>query len=293
VLASVAALAALIVAARWSAEHARGVWRRLFALGARFAASSTARRMRERWPRLWSAIRAVTAMEYLALHLAIAFTAVLATFGFLAIAGAVFWGDEMARFDAMLATSIHASAEPSTVAFFRAITVLGSEGVVVAGVVLTIVLLVRRRRLLAVGWAISLLGGALLNAVLKAIFTRARPRFDDPFAVSPGFSFPSGHAMSTWIATGMIVYLTMRVVHRPRLRFAALCGALAFSVAMGFSRMVLGVHYLTDVVGGFAAGTVWLGACISALEIASQRGSSRPPAPEEASQRSRRRPASV
>jgi membrane-associated phospholipid phosphatase len=124
---------------------------------------------------------------------------------------------------------------------------------------------------LAAGWAIALAGAGLLNQALKAAFARPRPAFDEPLHVASGWSFPSGHAQATFVLVGMASYLGWRLARTTPRRLAIVSLASAWAIAMGFSRMYLGVHYLSDVVAGFAAGTMWLAVCISGLEIALRR----------------------
>jgi undecaprenyl-diphosphatase len=95
-----------------------------------------------------------------------------------------------------------------------------------------------------------------LNGTLKVVVHRPRPAL--PWAnVLPDYSFPSGHTMNTvvfYLAIAMIVWVTLG--RRPGAVAVAL--ALVVSVAVGFSRIYLGYHYLSDVIGGFAAGLGWL-----------------------------------
>ncbi len=276
VLAALASLGALLVTIRLARRHARGLWEGALGAWEKLGATPRMRRLERRVPTVFRLMRTLTKTEYLVIHAAIGLFVAFATLAFAAIAEGVFRSTWLPHADVTLSNALHASADPRTIAFFKRFTYLGSEGVVVTGGVVTVFLLLKRERLLALGWALSLIGGALLNGALKALFTRPRPSFADPVAVATGFSFPSGHAMSTWIATGMLVYVASRFLSNDRQRLVALAIALVFCVMVGFSRMVLGVHFLTDVVGGFAAGTVWLGACISGLEIARRRPRSAP-----------------
>ncbi len=96
----------------------------------------------------------------------------------------------------------------------------------------------------------ALAGCGLLNTALKALFARPRPTFADPLAVAAGWSFPSGHSMGTFVAFGMLSYLGLLLLRTLRARLALVALALGWTVAMGFSRMYLGVHYLSDVLAG-------------------------------------------
>lgn len=111
---------------------------------------------------------------------------------------------------------------------------------------------------------ICLAGGAVLSFLLKTLFHRTRP---DLFRVvqETGYSFPSGHALATMCFYGMVAYLIMRIIDSWRGRLTVMTLAVILSVLIGISRIYLGVHYPTDVVAGYAAGSMWLAFCISLL----------------------------
>lgn len=112
--------------------------------------------------------------------------------------------------------------------------------------------------------AICLAGGAVLSYLLKNLFHRARP---DLFRVvqETGFSFPSGHALATMCFYGMAAFLIMRTIASWRGRLTVMALVVIMGMAVGLSRIYLGVHYPTDVIAGYAAGSMWLAFCISLL----------------------------
>jgi membrane-associated phospholipid phosphatase len=77
--------------------------------------------------------------------------------------------------------------------------------------------------------------------------------------------------MGSLVAYGMLAYLLVREVHGRRRRLAVIACATLLILLIGLSRMYLGVHYFSDVIGGYAAGVVWLAACISGLEVVRRR----------------------
>lgn len=227
------------------------------------------------WPRAPARLRAIHT-----LHAGLGVGIAIATMLFVSLALAVFTGDTMTEVDRAVAGALHQNASPAMIGFFRTLTYLGSEGVIAAGFVFSLGCVVRKRWRALIGWTVALTGGAILNALLKSLFTRPRPTFEDPVATASGFSFPSGHAMSSWIAAGMLLYFLASVIRDDRRRLLVIAIALVGCVLIGFSRLVLGVHYLSDVIAGFAAGTLWLGLCVAALELTRQRP---PPAMTEGS----------
>lgn len=113
----------------------------------------------------------------------------------------------------------------------------------------------------------ALAGGGLLNVVLKALFRRTRPVLPNPFMTEVGWSFPSGHAMGALIAYMMLAYILVILFAGKGRRWVVLM-ALLLVLLIGASRMYLGVHYFSDVIAGYAAGTAWLAICITGTEIA-------------------------
>jgi len=105
-------------------------------------------------------------------------------------------------------------------------------------------------------------GAALLNLILKQVFFRPRPEYPQAFLDAAGFSFPSGHAMTSLAFYGAAAYLAFPFLKSKESRLLVAVSALGVSALIGFSRLYLGVHYLTDVLAGWAAGGLWLAACI-------------------------------
>ncbi|MGK3988837.1 phosphatase PAP2 family protein [Sorangium sp. So ce136] len=265
---TVVALLGLVAVARLSERHARALWGRAVR-AYRAAAEHPAV---QRFPALARVLHGLSAAEYLVIHLALGLALSMAALVFVALAEAVNGGASIVKVDLALARALHASSSSAGVAALRAFTFLGSgAALTVVAIVVAAALLRRRHRVLAIGWLIALAGGGLLNWALKALFARQRPTFADPLAVAAGWSFPSGHSMGTFITFGMLSYLGLLFVRTPRARLLLVAFALSWTVAMGFSRMYLGVHYLSDVLAGFAAGSVWLAACISGIEVARRR----------------------
>lgn len=137
---------------------------------------------------------------------------------------------------------------------FKAITWFGNSltltGIVIAAL---IVLLARGRRWPAVFVAATATVGGLANTALKEIVGRARPVVEHPIAFADGKSFPSGHAMSSTVVYGVLLVVFLPLV--PKRWHHAVIGATAgLVVAIGASRVALGVHYPSDVVAGHLLG---------------------------------------
>lgn len=137
------------------------------------------------------------------------------------------------------------------------ITTLGQPSILlVSSLVLTVLLLRRKRTAEAIVLAIVALGGLGLNLVLKNLFARTRPALWERIVQVDLYSFPSGHAMMSMIIYGAIGYLL--AVQFPKRRGWVAVATVLLIGAIGFSRLYLGVHWFTDVAAGYAAGLVWL-----------------------------------
>jgi undecaprenyl-diphosphatase len=121
-------------------------------------------------------------------------------------------------------------------------------------------------------------GGILVDDGLKRVFHRERP---EPVFYHLGYSFPSGHAFSAVVVCGMIAYFVSRHGGTGR-RIAAWTIAVIAMLLIGFSRIYLRQHYLTDVLGGYLAGACWLWGCLVWLHILERRRSKAEPAREPA-----------
>jgi undecaprenyl-diphosphatase len=158
--------------------------------------------------------------------------------------------------DSSIYRALYAGGHPALVSIARAVTALGEPTVLIAAGVATAFLLWRagHRHLPWVLIVITLLGRGV-SEVQKFSVARARPDLDPHLVVVRTSSFPSGHASSS-----MIFYLTMALTltvgtrwHRP-----AAAGAILLSLLIGLSRVMLGVHWPSDVVGGWSFGLLWV-----------------------------------
>jgi membrane-associated phospholipid phosphatase len=147
----------------------------------------------------------------------------------------------------------------SATIFFEAMTDLGSPvGMGIITAVVTIGLLVKKRYRWAIYLAATSGGGALLNLELKRHFARARPDIAEQMMRARGYSFPSGHAMGTTVVCGALAYLALRSLWGWGAKAATLAGASCIAVSVSISRVYLGVHWLSDVSAGMAAGCAWV-----------------------------------
>jgi len=120
-------------------------------------------------------------------------------------------------------------------------------------------LLWRRLPRLALFVVVTSAGSSVLNAVVKTAVHRLRPVLTDPVAHEPGASFPSGHSQAAMVGYAVLLLVFLPVLHGVWRRLAV-SFAVLMVLAIGFSRIALGVHYLSDVIGGFVLGAAWVAA---------------------------------
>jgi len=164
---------------------------------------------------------------------------------------------EVFALDTWATPFLHGIASPGLDAVMNTFTDIGSSLVIVPILVAVVAGLVWKRRYGAALFLGVATGGSLvLQATMKLFF--ARPRQQLPWArVLPDYSFPSGHTMNAIIFYVAVALIAWSVFGR-RVGVAAVVMAVVVALAVGVSRIYLGYHYLTDVVGGLLAGIAWL-----------------------------------
>ena len=162
------------------------------------------------------------------------------------------------------------SGSSVAVAVVKAVTFLGSDGVLWTVILATAVILaIRRRWRLAVYLAVTGAGALVLDPILKSLVGRLRPVVAHPVAHGTGNSFPSGHALGSIVCYGAVLLVFLPAV-RGRWRTAFIAGTVTLIALIGISRLLLGVHYVSDVLGAWAIGIAWLGLTVVAFELTRQ-----------------------
>jgi len=146
---------------------------------------------------------------------------------------------------------------PATL-FFTFFTVAGGPAGQAAIIGLTALFLCWKQRFRWAGYlVITAAGAGVLNLALKIHFARARPDLSVALRHADGFSFPSGHAMGSMAAFSALAYIAIRAFPTWRDRSASVAIAASIILTVGLSRIYLGVHWLSDIAAGFAAGGIW------------------------------------
>ena len=161
------------------------------------------------------------------------------------------------------------------VTVIKAITWLGSDGVLWT-VLLTaaVILALRRRWRLALYLVVTGAGALALDPILKSLVGRLRPVVAHPVAHGTGNSFPSGHALGSIVCYGAL-FLVFLPAARGRWRPILTTVTVTLIALIGVSRLLLGVHFVSDVLGAWAVGITWLGITAFAFDSACGPAASR------------------
>lgn len=210
--------------------------------------------------RIDSAARRFLSLELLAGLLV--FAAMTLTLG--EISEDVVNGEPLTVVDARLSIwlNIHGTAHLTTAMF--AITSFGAtQTVSCIATVFGLYLIWQRRFYWLAALVSSVGGGMLLNKLLKYVFHRPRPFFDDPLLKLTSYSFPSGHTMMATVLYGLLAAYFFATTKNWRRRVLIILSASLLILLVGFSRIYLGAHYLSDVLGAMAEGLAWLSLCLT------------------------------
>ena len=199
--------------------------------------------------------------------LIVAFVLVTVPFAFLVFE--VVAKGPVTRVDASVANTMNGwvHAHPLLVHLLEAVSWFGLPlwlGICVTGGAL--VAWSRGRPRLAAYLVVTVVGGSLVDTAVKLIINRPRPVIDHPVDTAFGTSFPSGHSMAATLTYGALLLAFLPVLSR-RGRRIAVAVAVAAVLAIGSSRLLLGLHFVSDVIGGYVLGAAWLLAATAVFEI--------------------------
>lgn len=189
------------------------------------------------------------------------------TVAFIALLALVTTGSPLVAADRAVAAALNdaVAGRPLLLSVLGLVTDLGgSPASWIVLTTLTAWLLIRRQRRLAVFVAVTGLGAWVLSVGVKELVGRLRPMVEVPVATAPGPSFPSGHALGSTVTYGVLLLVFLPVLPR-RARIPTAVAATVLVVAIGFTRMALGVHFLSDVLGGWLLGLGWLAVTTTAF----------------------------
>ncbi|SFI97820.1 phosphatase PAP2 family protein [Thermoflavimicrobium dichotomicum] len=162
---------------------------------------------------------------------------------------------ELENIDQMVRQMVEHYHSPSLTSFFTVITELGSTGFLTMLTTITVMVLLYKYKRWKEALALIMVVGtcSIFTTVFKHLFQRQRP-MEDPLIDATGYSFPSGHSVGSMAFYGFLIYLClkMRLPHYWKMGISFFLGSVI--VLVGFSRIYLEAHYLTDVLAGFSLG---------------------------------------
>ena len=195
--------------------------------------------------------------------------------GFAAVTHALLSGPALNRFDLAFALDLGAAVPREVKHAFAVVTHLGDPWwLAVCCTAGVIALLSRRHALLACALAVASGGNGLLNMTLKQSIRRARPDYDTAFASVHSWSFPSGHTSGSLATYGAIAYVLVRTLPA-RWRLPVVLFTVVLVGVIAWSRLIIGVHFASDVLAGALSSTAWLTACVLIAECLRRRAISR------------------
>lgn len=168
--------------------------------------------------------------------------------------------EEVTKIDYQVSQYFYQLHSPMLNTIMTAITHVGDLLIQTTVTVLIVVILfILKKWRTAIWYGLTvLIGAGILNGVIKELYGRTRPSQIQPLVEIGGYSFPSGHSMGSVIVYGGLLFLILRRLRSTQLKLFV--GLLVFLMVLGIgiSRIYLGVHFPTDVIGGFSLGFAWL-----------------------------------
>ena len=173
---------------------------------------------------------------------------------------------EAFAFDKIILLWIHSFANPTLDRIMQTLTRLNDPDLVsvIAGVAL-ILLILRRCYPEAKIFFIDCAGGVILSYGLKSVFGKTRPDLWQSAIEEVSFSYPSGHALGSTVLYGFLAYLF--ATRYQQFSWLIYLAAVSIVGAIGLSRLYLGVHWPTDIIGGYGIGFLWLTFCTTMLKL--------------------------
>ena len=164
-------------------------------------------------------------------------------------------------YDQTISQIIYSLRSPLLTKIMLLITNLGGGYILIPATIITIFLIVRKHKEEAFLFSIILAMGLILNTSLKSILQRPRPDIA-PLTNETSYSFPSGHAMNSFVFYTTLSFYFFRFTRKKKLSIFISLISLFLILLIGFSRVYLGVHYPTDILAGYCAGFAWFATAI-------------------------------
>lgn len=160
------------------------------------------------------------------------------------------------NFDSAITHSVQAFRNPTLTYIMTEVTTLGSGTHILISSLVGIIFLIKKHKKESILFSLALIMGILINGALKTIIQRPRP-LDDALIIEKMSSFPSGHAMNAFIFFSLLSYFSYHFFQNKKITLGLTIFSICCILAVGVSRVYLGVHHPTDVIAGYIAGFWW------------------------------------
>lgn len=186
--------------------------------------------------------------------------------GFVTLAGLV-KRQSLATFDLAIITTVQAWEHPLLTDLAIGLSFIGSIGpvIVLCLIVIAVLYWVLGHRVEILLLIVVVFGSSILNLLLKWVFQRARPEIHRLIEIT-GYSYPSGHSMVAFSFYSVLSYLLWRHTDSRAGRGILISLSVIMILGIGLSRVYLGVHYPSDIVGGYLAACAWVGFLVRSYE---------------------------
>ena len=167
--------------------------------------------------------------------------------------------DQYFTFDKQVIVMTHIRVSDWLTRFFLQLTFFGSHHFLLPAYLILVAILTAIKKLRMYSWRVLVTGisGTIMMFALKYLFGRERP-LEPLLAPAAGRSFPSGHAFSSLLFFGILIFIVIHAIKNNWIKYTAIFLLLFFSLLVGLSRIYLNVHFATDVIAGFSLAICWL-----------------------------------
>ncbi|MBA2269454.1 MAG: phosphatase PAP2 family protein [Chthoniobacterales bacterium] len=231
--------------------------------------SSVGIHVRLRWERQLRFLQArLSPTGYMGLHLTVGMLVIILTcWCFNEIAEGIAAPGRLAALDRHAAELFQKYESPALTLIAKGVSLLGSVAFLAIASLCAAIVFIRKGWFDAVlGIVLTMVGGGLLNTLLKHFFERKRPVFENPLVNLTTFAFPSGHTMGATLFYMFLAAIAAHSLQRRGMRVLAFACAFVMVALIGATRIYLGAHFFTDVLGAVVAGLAWFAFCWTAVE---------------------------
>jgi undecaprenyl-diphosphatase len=173
----------------------------------------------------------------------------------------IIFRQNLGAFDKTIIQWVYTFRSEGLTELMKGITFLGGEIFITCGILILLTVVFKKHKITTFNFSVLLFFGTIINLLLKWLYQRPRPDYL-PLAFESTYSFPSGHAMNSFIFYACLAYFIIRNTKNQKIRLATVLSLCILVGLIGLSRVYLGVHYPSDVLAGYIGGLLWFGVII-------------------------------